>query len=151
MTEAHSNLYDRLPRYFVYAGLVFVPLDREMLKTYGGQWPQNADRALLYEYFFRPLLEPARFLDERVVLLRRLDHRVNANMSWYRNVVVERINGRPIRRLEDVVQALEKHTGDLHLIELSNFRRIEVLDRKAAERAHEEILRLYGVSKDRRL
>jgi S1-C subfamily serine protease len=146
-----GNVYDRLPRYFVYAGLVFVPLDREMLKTYGGQWLQTADRPLLYEYLFRPLMEPALFLDERVVLLRRLDHPVNANLSWYRNVAIERINGRRIGRLEDVVDALEKHAGDYHLIELSDFRRIEVLDRKAAERANEEILRRYGVPKDRRL
>ncbi len=146
-----ANVYDRLPRYYVYAGLVFVPLEREMLKTYGVQWLQAADRALLFEYLFRPLMEPALFLDERVVLLRRLDHPVNANLSWYRNAAIERINGRRIRRLEDVVEALERQTGDYQLIEFSNYGHIEVLDRKAAERANEEILRRYGVPKDRRL
>jgi S1-C subfamily serine protease len=151
MAVAHANSYDRLPRYFVYAGLVFVPLDREMLKTYGAQWLQSADRTLLYEYLFRPLKEPALFLEERVVLLRRLDHRVNTDMSWYRNQVVERINGRHIARLEDVVEALESYTGDFHLIEFSDLGRFEVLDRGAAEAAREEILRAYGVPQDRRL
>ncbi len=36
--DTRGNLYDQFPRYYVYGGLIFVPLDREMLKTYGAEW-----------------------------------------------------------------------------------------------------------------
>src|SRR6185295_14326605 len=33
-----ANSYDILPRYYVYAGLVFIPLEKEVLETYGDKW-----------------------------------------------------------------------------------------------------------------
>ena len=90
-------------------------------------------------------------LRERVVLLRRLDHPVNGGMAWFRNVVVERVNGRSINRLEDLIAATESNQGEFHVIELAHHRRLSVLDRKAADEANAEILRQYGIAKDRRL
>lgn len=143
--QAQGNAYDRRPRYYVYAGLVFVALELETLKTFGVDWYAVADNALLYEFLLRPQLEPDLLLQERVVLLRRLKHRVNADMAWYRNQVVERVNGRTITKLEDLVETLENHDGDYHLIEFSNYRRIGVLDRRAADEAQAEILERYGI------
>ncbi len=149
--RGHANAYDRLPRYYVYAGLVFVPLDLEVMKTFGQDWPAQADRALLYQFLFRPMEEPALLTEERVVLLRRLDHPVNADLAWFRNLAVERVNGKPIRRLEDLVEAIESNRGPFQVIEFSDYRRLGVLDREAADRANREILERYGVPRDRRL
>lgn len=146
-TLAHA--YDRLPRYYVHAGLVFVPLELETLKVFGDD-PGSIDKPLLHELFVRPLADPASMLDERIVLLRRLDDPVNADMAWYKNQVVAKINGRPIHSLEDVVAAIESNTGDYHVIEFEHFRRIAVVDRREAARAHGAILERYGVGKDRR-
>ena len=44
--DRYANVYDRAPRYYVYAGLVFVPLSREMLKTYGDDFASRADKHL---------------------------------------------------------------------------------------------------------
>jgi hypothetical protein len=146
-----ANAYDRRPRYYVYAGLVFVPLELEMLKTYGANWVSAADRTVLYEYLFRPREQPELQSEERVVLLRRLDHAVNANLNWYRNEVVERVNGKQITRLEDLIAAIEGNQAPYQVFEFSSFRRMEVLDRAAADRANQEILKLYGVDEDRHL
>lgn len=151
VADKHGHSYDRLPRYYVYGGLVFVPLDLEMLKTFGAEWPQRADKALLHEFWFRPQSDRAQMQLERVVLLRRLDHAVNANMAWYRNQVVERVNGRTIDGLEDLIEAFESFDGDFHFIEFSNFSRFGVLDRRQADEANAEILRVYGVDRDRNL
>ncbi|NIP74257.1 MAG: hypothetical protein GWO16_15170, partial [Gammaproteobacteria bacterium] len=43
--------FDVAPPYFVYAGLVFMQLNREYLKTFGNYW-ENADKHLLYSHFF---------------------------------------------------------------------------------------------------
>jgi hypothetical protein len=149
--ETQGHIYDRRPRYFVYGGLVFVPLNRETLKTYGGDWRSLADDEMLHEYLVRPLFEPELMLQERVVLLRRLKHPVNADMSWHRNQIVERVNGRAITNLEELVDTLESHEGGYHLIEFSNMRRIGVLDRRGAVEAHDAILERYGIERDRNL
>jgi hypothetical protein len=146
-----SNAFDRLPRYYVYGGLVFVALELETMKTFGNEWYARADRALLHEFLFRPLEEPALLAQERVVLLRRLDHPVNAAMAWFRNLAVERVNGKPILKLEDLIAAIESNTDSFHVIEFSNLHRLGVLDRAAADAAQAEILARYGVPKDRRL
>jgi S1-C subfamily serine protease len=149
--RVHANAYDVLPRYYVYAGLVFVPLQTETLKTFGEKWFAQADKLLLDALYEEPLRRPALRLRDRVVLLRRLDHPVNADMAWYRNSVVEQVNGRPIDRLEDLIAAIESNQGDFQVIELAHLKRLCVLDRKAADEANGEILRQYGIKRDRRL
>ncbi len=149
--DLRGNLYDQLPRYYIYAGLVFVPLHLETLKTYGPEWRAKADKTMLYEFLVRPVMEPERLIQERVVLLRRLTHPVNADMAWFRNEVIERVNDRPITSLEDLVETLEAHQGKYHVFEFSNLSRFSVLDRERAEAAHEEILRRYGIPLDRNL
>jgi S1-C subfamily serine protease len=148
--ETHGHVYDALPRYFIYSGLVFVPLDREVMKTFGRDWRSRGEKEMLYEFFIRPQFEPDLTGQERVVLLRRLDQPVNVDMAWYRNQVVEKVNGRRITGLADLIETLENHEGEHHLIEFSNLRRIGVLDRQAADAAHAGILERYGITEDRR-
>lgn len=147
----YANRYDALPRYYVYAGLVFVPLDREMLETFGDDWSASAEKHLLYEYFDRFMAEPERILREPVVLLRRLDHPANARMAWFRNMLVERVNGREIHRLEDVIEAVEGNADEFHVLEFGYYGRFGVIEREAADRAHGEVLERYAVPMDRRL
>jgi S1-C subfamily serine protease len=151
MGDAHGHLYDQLPRYYVYGGLVFIPLNHEMLKTYGGEWHLKASKEVLYEFLLRPMIQPDLIQQERVVLLRRLKHPVNSDMAFYRNQVVERVNGKPITCLEDLVETFENHKGDFHLIEFSSRRRIGVINRLDADAAHGEILQRYGIQEDRNL
>jgi len=148
-TQGHS--YDEKPRYYVYAGLVFLPLSRETMKTYGSEWQYSADKSLLYEHYIRPFVDPESMPAERVLLLRRLTHSVNKDMAWYRNEIVERINGQKIRSLDHLVEILENHKGDYHFIEFAHYRRVAVLDRRKAEKTHHEILNRYGIQKDRNL
>ncbi|MBD3867561.1 MAG: trypsin-like peptidase domain-containing protein [Acidobacteria bacterium] len=151
MGDAHGHAYDRLPRYYIYGGLVFVPLNLEMLKTFGGDWHVKADKEIVYEFLVRPMIQPELIQQERVVLLRRLKHPVNSDMAFYRNQVVEKVNGKTITCLEDLVETLENHQGDFHLIEFSNRRRIGVINRLDADAAHREILGRYGIQEDRNL
>jgi len=145
-----ENTYDRLPRYYVYAGLVFAPLNREFLKTWGGNWRTRADKDLLYEVYHRLVEDPENLRREPVVLVRRLDHPVNSDLAWFKNLLVDRVNGQRIDCLEDLIRAIETHEGQYHLFEYGYRDRFGVLDREAADRAHREIMERYGVSGDRR-
>jgi S1-C subfamily serine protease len=143
----YRRIYDEAPRYFVYAGLVFVPLDREVLLTEGEEIPPQ----LIYESYLRPIAEPDSSREEPVLLLRRLDHPVNADMTWSRDLVVDRVDGRPIRDLRELAAALEADAGPFHVIEFAYSHRFAVIDREQAERSNAEILERYGVPRDRRL
>jgi len=122
-----------------------------MLMTFGDDWMSNADSELIYEFMFRPQGDPGILQKERIVLLRRLDHPVNVNVSFFRNILVDRVNGKSIDSLPDLVQAIEANKGPFHVFEFAYFGRVGVLDREAADKANAQILRDYAVPKDRNL
>ena len=65
--------------------------------------------------------------------------------------LVSKINGKTITKLEDVIEAFAQGTKPQHLIEFLPNNSIECLSKSEAEGANREILKTYGVSKDRRL
>jgi hypothetical protein len=143
----YRSLYDELPRYYVYAGLVFVPMVRDSISALGESPPLD----IAYEFMSRSFSEPERMNREPVMLMRRLDHPVNADMVWHRRLLVERVNGRPIDGLETLIEAIEGNEGEFHLLEFGYFGRFSVMRREEADRAHVEILERYGIAQDRRL
>jgi DNA-directed RNA polymerase subunit F len=72
-------------------------------------------------------------------------------MSWSRNLVVDRVNGRSIESLEELIEAIESNSESYHVFNFAYYGKFGVLDRQAAEDANEEILEIYGVPEDRRL
>jgi S1-C subfamily serine protease len=148
-TSRYASQYDVMPRYYIYAGLVFEPLDVEMLETTGRDWVVSADKRLVQEQIFRPLSDPKALLREPVVLLRRLDDPVNINIAWYRNQLVTKANGKEIESLGQLIEAIESNQAPFHILELGEPGRFIVLDRKGADEASPKILERYGVEKDR--
>jgi S1-C subfamily serine protease len=149
--ERSRNRYGVAPRYVVYAGLVFMRLEIELLKTLGRGWPQAADRDLVWDQLFREAEQPEQADREVIVLTRVLRHAVNSQMALNPPVAVEKINGRPIRSLQDVVDAFAAKGGRFHLIEFAGAAGIEALDREKADAAQAEILRQYAIPHDRKL
>jgi hypothetical protein len=149
--DRNRNRYGIAPDYVVYAGLVFMKLEVELLKTLGRGWPQTANRDLVWHQLFREAEKPEEADREVVVLTRVLRHAVNSQMSLGGPVGVEAINGRKIRSLEDVTKAFADNKERFHTIELEGDGGIEALDRARAEAAHPEILRQYAIPSDRRL
>ena len=143
----YRAVYDELPTYYVYAGLVFAPMTRNLLGALGDTMAPT----LLYEYTSRSLAEPERLQRDMVVLLRRLDHPVNADMAWHAQLLVERVNGREITSLEDLVEAIETNAEEFHVFDFAYFGRFGVMRSEEADAVHAEILERYGVPEDRRL
>jgi hypothetical protein len=148
--DRSRNRYGTAPAYVVYAGLVFMRLELELMKTLGRGWPQNANRDLVWHQLFREAERPEQADREVVVLTRVLRHAVNSQMAVQPPLGVERVNGRETRGLADVTQAFAANTGRFHTIEFENDGGIEALDRAKAEAAHPEILRQYAIPHDRR-
>lgn len=149
--DRKRNRYGVAPRYVVYAGLVFMPLEAEFLKTYGRGWPGAADRSLVWHHLFREAEQPETADREVVVLTRILRHPVNSQMTLSGPVVVERINGVTLKGLADVVAALSANAGRFHRFDFEGVAGMEVLDRVEADAAHPEVLRQYAIPRDRNL
>lgn len=142
--------FDTQPSFVVYAGMVFMKLDQEYLKTFGNYW-RNASKFLLYNHFFKAAENASVDSRETVVLTRILPHRINSAYRDRSNSVVAKINGQEIRRLEDVSRAFKSATGRFHQIEIERTGIVIVMDRKEADAAHKEILDTYGIRISERL
>src|SRR5437867_4181183 len=87
-----GNQYDVLPRYFVYAGLVFTPLSLDYMKTLGQGWRDVANAELIYELYYRRSEAPDSTRTEPVVLASTLAHSVNATFKISHPALVDNIN-----------------------------------------------------------
>ncbi|MCS1407490.1 MAG: putative serine protease HhoA [Verrucomicrobia subdivision 3 bacterium] len=147
---AAGNLYE-LPRYYVYAGMVFTPLTKNYLSTFGQNWAATTDTKILYELFYRRKSDPENTRTETVMLASTLAHPVNANMRIRGRVMVDEINGVRIDRLEDVIRAFDEADQPYHTIKFTGNYGFETVDHDEADTANQSILRTYGIVKDRHL
>ena len=149
ISERMRSKFDTFPRYFIYAGLVFMELDREYLKTFGNYW-ENADKHLLYKHFFQ-FLESDGDPVTHVVLARVLPHGVNRPYSGMVNYKVESLNGIPITNLKDIEAGLNVDNGEFHQFELGPGGLKLILQKAESAKVHDSILQAYGITRDRRL
>jgi hypothetical protein len=126
-------------------------LEQELLATFGRGWAQTANRDLVWHQLFREAERPEEADRDVVVLTRVLRHAVNSQMALNPPAPVERINGRTIRSLADVVSAFAENRGRFHMIELEGDAGIEAIERERADAAQAEILRQYAIPHDRHL
>lgn len=143
--------YGELPRYYVFGGLVFTPLSLDYLRTLGGNASDPLDRDLFYELYYRPAESPSKARSEPIVQATVLADTVNANVEVHGRELVDKINGRTIDKLEDVIQAVESNNGAYDLIEFTPSHTLETLDHQEALKAANRILQTYGLAADRRL
>jgi len=149
--RAAGAQYDKLPRYFVYGGLVFTPLSLDYLRTVGRGAPETENGELYYELYYRRQETPATARPEPIVLASVLADAANANVGVRGRVLVDRVNGIRIEKLEDVIRAFETNTNSSDLLELLPHHNLETLDRNEVAPANARILKNYGVASDRRL
>ncbi|HXP62101.1 MAG TPA: hypothetical protein VN829_16510 [Dongiaceae bacterium] len=149
--RAAGYQHETLPRFFVYGGVVFTPLSLDYLRTQGRGSTDSSTSELYYELYHRRYESPKAARPEPIVLSAVLADAVNANLSIRGGALVDQINGKRIEKLEDVVLALETNTSPCQVIEFLPNHIIECLDRETAAKANADILRTYGLSKDRRL
>ncbi len=148
--DAIGNLY-RAPRYYVYAGMIFTPLSKDYLSTFGQNWLSVADTEFLYELLHRRKSDPENTRTEAVMLASTLAHPVNANMRVRGRAMVDAINGVRIDRLEDVIRAFSETEQAYHTIEFTGNYGFETVNRNKADTANQSILRTYRITNDRRL
>ncbi len=149
--RATGSQYDKLPRYFVYGGLVFTPLTMDYLKTLPGSPSESPNSELLYELFYRRYESPKTVRPEPIVMASVLADVVNANVAARGRGLVDTVNGIRIEKLEDVIRAVETTTNAYDRVQFLPLGNFECLDRAEVAKAKERILKTYNIVSDRRL
>lgn len=137
--------YETFPSYYIYGGLVFCPLTKDLLNIWGSQWVQTAPRELIC-----PLLNniPERENQQIVVLLKALAADVNQGYQNVSNWIIDRVNGERIWSLQDLIEKVESCQEPFIIFEDQWNKRI-VLERKKALESQQEILEIYRIPLDR--
>lgn len=140
-----EDRYDVKPTYYLYGGLLFVPLSRDFLTTWGSEWWQEAPSELvsIYENEIRTSSR-----SEIVVLQKVLADRVNQGYHGFEALAIDRVEGRRIRHLRELIRTIESATDEFIHFE-SRDGSIIVLEREQVAKRNRGILRRYGVSFDR--
>lgn len=142
---AFRNLYDQRPEYLISGGLVFVPLTKELLRTFPEGQPSPAIQQLYYYAQYAKLDGLHKEFDQFVVLSRRLPHPLNSYLDPYINDIVVEADGVPVRNLAALKKALEGGRDGFHVLRFACMKDPMVLDAAAVREADPEILRAYGV------
>lgn len=135
--------FDVEPEYLVAGGLVFQPLDQSYLRSWGEDWRRRAPFRLVY--FSKDAPEPER--PALVIMSQVLPDPINVGYTDLRNLVVERVNGRTVRRLADLEAALAEPKDGVHRFEFfegDNVRRL-LLDAEALPASTARVLERYGI------
>ncbi len=141
--QGHS--YDVRPRYVLYGGLLFQPLNLDMLEAY-----RSTDLRLrhFFEYF---ILEQIYLQHPDVIVLSNiLPDPINTYLAPYRGAIVDEINGKKILTLDELAKAFAEAPERLVIRMIGDGPPL-VLDRNKIEAARERIKTRYNVAKEQNL
>ncbi len=141
--QGHS--YDVRPRYVLYGGLLFQPLNLDLLEAYR---PTDLRLRHFFEYFVLEQLYLAH--PDVIVLTNILPDPINTYLAPYRGGIVDEINGKKIRTLDELASALAE-TPEQFVIRMIGDGPPLVLDRNKVEAARERIKTRYNVLNEQNL
>lgn len=129
------------PTYYIYGGLVFMPLTLNYLMTWGEMWWKEAPVELLHAELKG---QPSEKRSEMVILRKVLAHEINAGYHESQDRIVKKVNGAFVSNMADLVMKLRSHRGAFTTVELEDGGRI-ALDTAAVAKSKNELLKLYGI------
>ena len=137
--------YDVRPRYVVYGGLLFQPLTLDLMEAYQ---PSDVRIRHFFDYF---VLEQI-YLEhpEIIILTNILPDPTNTYLAPYRASIVDEINGKKIKKLDDLAAAFAEK-ADRFVVRMIGDGPPLVLDPKEVESARERIKTRYNVVSEQNL
>jgi S1-C subfamily serine protease len=142
----HRDQYDKPPSYFIYGGLVFMPLSINYLKTWE-EWQERGPSYLMAKLYEFPRYES----EEVVILATALPASVNVGYHEYKDLIITSVNGNDIHNLKDLIKEVEKGIGQPFINFTAKNGTKTILDRNKAEKELGGILNTYNIPSDRLL
>jgi S1-C subfamily serine protease len=140
-----GHSYNVRPRYVLYGGLLFQPLSLDMLEAY-----RTAD--LRVRHFFEYFVQDQLYLQhpDVIVLANILPDPTNTYLAPYRGGIVDEVNGKKIRTLDELANAFAESPEQLVIRMIGDGPPL-VLNRSQIEAARERIKTRYNVLKEQNL
>ncbi|MCU0795450.1 MAG: trypsin-like peptidase domain-containing protein [Akkermansiaceae bacterium] len=133
--------YEKQPRYVVFAGLVFQPLDTNLFAA--RKFTDFHVRKLYQDYLPEAVFKER---EDIVILTRIEDDPINSRIEGFTGMVVDKVNGTSIRNLRQLSEVLaQKPESDHWVIELLGASRPIVLPAAEVPAANERIKDTYGI------
>lgn len=132
--------FDAIPEYYIYGGILFVPLNMNLIKRWGPDWTRTAPVNLLHAR--SQWSSPER--RELVVALQVLAADVNLGYHDVRNWIVDTVNDVPVRDFYDFVRQL-RDNQDPYLVFRSDTGFQMVVDHEQAKSSEADILQRYRI------
>lgn len=134
-SRMYAVQYEKKPRYLVFAGLVFQPLDTNLFAT--SKFNDVTVRRLYTDYVPKGLFQKHKDI---VVLTRVESDPVTSLLNDYTGYAVEKINGTEVRDLKHAHELLyAKEAPEHHVIELYGADRPVIIPSAAVEAANERM------------
>ncbi|GAB1265524.1 S1C family serine protease [Aurantivibrio infirmus] len=135
-----TEQFDQLPEYYIFGGVVFVPLNMNLIKRWGRNWSRQAPIDFLH------LRRQWSTEDKRevVVALKVLAADVNLGYHDWKNWIVDSVNGVPIRDFDQFAQLVHNSVGP-HVIFSNEDGYKIVIDNQQARATEEQIMKLYQI------
>ena len=143
LIQGHS--YDVRPRYVLYGGLLFQPLNLELIDAY-----QPSDLRLRHFFDFFVLDQLYMEHSEVIVLTNILPDPINTYLAPYRFGIVDEINGQKVKTLDDLAKVLAT-TPDRFVIKMIGDGPPLVLDPAQVASARDRIKTRYNVLQEQNL
>lgn len=128
--------FDKLPSYFIFAGLVFTPLTQPYLHEYGDDWYNTSPRRLC-EHALRAT--PKKHGEQLVILSQVLMDDINAGYERLAEYQVKKVNGVEVDNLKHLCQLVEGCTEKSIRFDLDD-ERVVVLNFQSGKDATSRIL-----------
>lgn len=148
--DISGNEYDKRPRYVVFAGLVFQPLQLNVIQAH-----RLADADFMVEVDDFINKGGFREKEDIVVLTKTLPDEVNARFKGYGRRIVTKVNGEEVKGLSHLYSLLYPQDGqprpDYTVIEFAGAPRPLIIDNTDADDANARISAGYNVPEQARL
>lgn len=141
--------YDTPPEYVVFYGLVFQPLNHNLLSTYSSVW-FNHQASNIFYYYYYAIQNRTSLNRKQIIILTKVlsDHR-NFYYKEFTHYVVKSINNRQVENLKMFYQILQEESKkNLIIFEFEGKEKKLIIQAKHIQNINQEILKNYGIKKD---
>ncbi len=141
-SRLYAIKYEKKPRYMVFAGLVFQPLDTNLFAA--SKFDDVTVRRIYTDYIPKGLFQKHRDI---VMLTRVESDPVTSQLGDFAGFAVDKINGVEVTDLKHAYELLHpQETPEFHVIELFGASRPVVIPSASVEEANERVAKNYGIS-----
>lgn len=135
--------YDQKPRFFIFGGIVFSPLTKNLLTRWGGRWKDKAPKEMVVELSKWPTQERREVVVAIQVLAADINRGYHDISSW----IPTEVNGKKINDFDDLYETVLRSKDPF--IVLRNDKKYHlVIDREKAIKSHDKILETYRIKED---